>query len=166
MKKSVIPSEKSHNSRRFYKSSKQLDSQGSKVTYNIPHLKNGVQSKSLKDKSLDNTSSSNSINYSSLFSSIIIILVGVAMVRLLYFGSADGVNFRSLLDLFSNVPQVSTSVKNFVQQLQISGNWGFIDGLRTFINMNLQMSSIVIWLASSLIDVCFFISYFLMWLFI
>lgn len=105
-------------------------------------------------------------NSSSLLGSIIIILVAVAMIRILYNGTADGISFRSLLDLLSNAPQVSTVVKNFVQQLQIPGPWVILDGLRLFLNLNLQAVSIVIWLSSSLIDVCIFLSYFLMWLFL
>lgn len=123
------------------------------------------QKKQRKEKSIDRIKSVAS-NTSGLFGSIIIILVGVAMVRLLYYGSTDGITIGSLLDLFANVPQVSTSVKNFVQQLQISGPWPVLDGIRNFINLNLSAVSIVVWLASSLLDVCMFLAYFLQWLFI
>ena len=105
-------------------------------------------------------------NSSSLLGSIIIILVAVTIIRVLYYGSAYSVTFGSLLDFLQGVPQVSTNLKNFVQQLQIPGPWVLLDGIRTFLNLNLQVVSIVVWLASSLIDVCFFISYFLMWLFV
>lgn len=153
------------------KRSPNIDTSNGKVLNPSPRLKKGIDSKSnsLKDKSLlDNKSVNYSANYSysNLFSSLLIILVGVAIVRVLYFGSADTVSLGTLLDLFKGVPQVSTSVKTFVQQLQLTDPWPILDGLRYFININLQMSSIIIWLASSLIDVCFFITYFLVWLFI
>lgn len=147
-----------------------VDTSSGNVINPNPHLKSGInsKSKSLKDKSIinDTVNYTSKVSYSNLFSSIIIILVAVALIRVLYYGTSDGVTLGSLLDILRDTPQVSTSVKNFVQQLQIPGPWAILDELRNFINLNLQIVSIVVWLASSLIDVCFFISHFLMWLFI
>lgn len=124
------------------------------------------QKRQVRHEKFDKSVSYLSSNTSSLLGSIIIILVAVAMIRVLYNGSADTVSFGSLLNLLESAPQVSTGVKNFVQQLQFTEPWVILDAVRTFINLNLQAVSIVIWLSSSLIDVCIFISYFLLWLFV
>lgn len=105
-------------------------------------------------------------NSSSLFGLIIIILISVCTIRFLYYGSTDGVSLRSFLDTLNSAPQVSNYVKNFVQLLQIGGSWGVFDFLRTIFNFFLEYYSIIVWAASSLIDVVIFICYFLSWLFL
>lgn len=102
----------------------------------------------------------------SIFSLILVVLIGVTLIRVLYNGSGDIVSFGSLLDVLRDCPQVSTGVRGFVQQLQLPGPWVVLDGIRTFINFNLSAISIIAWLATSLLDVCLLISHFLMWLFV
>lgn len=107
-----------------------------------------------------------SSNTSSLFGSIIIILVAVAMIRILYNGSADTVSLRSFLDMLSTLPPVSNSVKTFVQGIDIVGPWLVLDELRVVLNSLIDVFAILTWMASSLVDVIFFIGAFLIWLFI
>ena len=123
------------------------------------------QKKQRKEKSIDRIKSVAS-NTSGLFGSIIIILVAVSLIRVLYGGIGNVPTFQSLLDLLQSAPQVSPSIKNFVQLLQIPGPWVVLDGLRLFLNNIIQIFSIGVWMCSSLVDVIFFISYFLVWIFI
>lgn len=123
------------------------------------------------DKRIRNEKIKNRVSYigsntSGLFGAIIIILVAVSLIRILYSGSSDIVTFGSLLDLLKDVPPVSTNVKNFVQQLQFTEPWVILDGLRMFLNSVVQIVSIGVWMASSLLDVIFFVIYFLLWIFI
>lgn len=123
------------------------------------------QKKQRKEKNIGRIKSAAS-NFSGLFGSIIIILVAVSLIRVLYDGIGTLPTFQSLLDLFSKVEPVSTNVKNFVQQQQIMGEWVILDGLRVLLNSIINVISIVVWMASSLIDVVQFIAYFLAWIFI
>lgn len=125
-----------------------------------------LQHKKERNQNIKSRFSSYFSNPSGLLGSIILILVGISMIRLLYNGSSDVVSFRSLFDLLSKAPPVSTSVKNFVQQLQLSGEWVILDGFRVFLNSIIQIVSIGVWMASSLIDVLFFLAYFLAWIFV
>lgn len=101
-----------------------------------------------------------------IFSIILILLIGIALIRILYSGSADTISFGSLLDILRDVPQVSANVKNFVMQIGINEPWLILDGFRVFLNGLLEFWSILIWLCSSIIDVIIFIGYFLTWVFI
>lgn len=105
-------------------------------------------------------------NPSGLFGSIILILIAASLIRVLYGGIGTLPTLQSLLDLFSNVEPVSTSVKNFVLQQQLTGQWPILDGLRVLLNNIIDVASILAWMASSLIDVIIFIGYFLTWIFI
>lgn len=101
-----------------------------------------------------------------IFSILIIILIGVSLIRILYNGSSDTVTLASFLDMLQDVPQVSDSVKNFVQQVAFTEPWDFLDSIRLFLNSTMQVVSILVWMASSLVDVIFFIGFFLTWLFV
>lgn len=102
----------------------------------------------------------------SIFSLILVILIGVTLIRFLYNGSGNIVSFGSLLDVLRDCPQVSTSIKTFTQSIRFNDAWVVLDGLRLFINSMLSVTSIIIWLFSSLIDVVLFIVYFLGWVFV
>lgn len=169
---------KYHNSIEQYTTENIINTYGSPIVkkkYNQSHSKQSEtiikdessadQKKQRKEKIIGRIKSAAS-NFSGLFGSIIIILVAVSLIRVLYDGIGTLPTFQSLLDLFSKVEPVSTNVKNFVQQQQIMGEWVILDGLRVLLNSIINVISIVVWMASSLIDVVQFIAYFLAWIFI
>lgn len=100
------------------------------------------------------------------FSIIVVLLVAVAMIRILYNGTADTISFGSLLNLLESAPQVSNDVKTFVQQFGFTEPWVVLDGFRVFLNVIMDIWSILIWMGSSLIDVIIFVGYFLAWIFL
>lgn len=101
-----------------------------------------------------------------ILSILIIILIGVSMIRILYYGSLDTVSIGSFLDILSDAPQVSTKIKTFVQSIAIPGPWLVLDEFRIVLNSFIDVFSILIWICSSIVDVIIFITYFLLWIFI
>lgn len=143
------------------KSLKQADIRANEVNKQISE-----NDKKIRNEKIKNRVSYISSNTSSLFGSIIIILIAVSLIRVLYSGMGTIPSFQSLLELLQSAPQVSTSIKNFVQQLQFFEPWPILDGLRLFLNSIVQIVSIGVWMSTSLFDVISFIIYFLIWIFV
>lgn len=142
-------------------SKKQADIRANEVSKQIAQ-----QDKQIRNEKFLKSSKYIGSRGASLFSTLLLILIGVAMIRVLYYGSVDTVSIGSFLDMLSNAPQVSTKIKVFVQSIEITGPWIILDEFRIVLNSFIDVFSILIWLCSSIVDVIVFITYFLLWIFI
>lgn len=106
-----------------------------KVHYNNPHIKPSVYKKGFKglkenrefvhyDKKYDSKS---------IFILIFLILFIYAYVQYIRTGSITTISFKSLLEYFTTVPDITSSF--YLSNFSIGGDWGLFEFLRNFLNI-------------------------------
>lgn len=82
---------------------------------------------------------------------IVIVMLGLLTIKITITENPS-INFN---DFLSNVINMSNNTIDIVQytDFKIDGDWGIIDGLRTFINSVISILNIGVWFAQSVINV-------------
>ena len=98
----------------------------------------------------------------------IIGIVGALILFIIYIRSLLGIeltiNFNDFLQFLIRLSNIQLNIP-FLQILEISGDWGIIDGLRIFINSLSAILSILLYIAEMLINVAITIGYIISTLF-
>lgn len=107
----------------------------------------------------------NSLNTGlSLFTLIVAILIGIAVIRML--SGYSGMSFTTLLESLSKAPDIQMSLSSTMKSLTIKGEWAILDGLRRFINTLTSMFSVSLWCVTGLAQCIIYFAYFIGFIFI
>lgn len=99
----------------------------------------------------------------SIFSIIIIIIIGFSLIRVINGGSP--LTFSSFLDLLQNSPVINMPFRWF-NDLTITSDWGLFNFLRDFINLNAGIVSVLACIAVGFINFFIYVFYFLRFIFV
>lgn len=99
----------------------------------------------------------------SIFKVLIAILIGVALVRVL--SGNEIISFQTLLEYLGNAPVVNMPFK-FFNDLTIVGDWGLFNFLKDFFNLTTGVVSILVFLATGLINAIIYLTYFIRFIFV
>lgn len=101
----------------------------------------------------------------SIFSFVLFILCLALFARLLN-GQQSLPTLESFLSMLGNAPIIDNDFFfGLKSALTIGGDWGFIDGLRVFINALGSLTSFALWVLLGLFNVLTFALYFIGWIF-
>lgn len=101
----------------------------------------------------------------SIFSFVLFILCLAVFARLLN-GQSQLPTLESFLSMLGNAPIISNEfLLGLKSALTIGGDWGFLDGLRVFLNALGSLTSFGIWIVLGLFNVLTFALYFIGWIF-
>ena len=94
---------------------------------------------------------------------ILAFLIIVALARTLT-GVQGMPTFGSFISMLQNMPNIELSITSF-EFLQITGDWGILDGLRVFLNSLSSILSFGIWMVLGLVQVVIFAISLVGWIF-
>lgn len=114
-----------------------------------------------------NTDFLNETKYGPRFITVILSFIVLALIAVYIVRYSDGgftvPTFSSLLEMLSNVPDISISLETIVP---ISLDWGVFNFLRDFFNVFVKLFNLVLWIADNLLICLEYIFYFLRWIFV
>lgn len=113
----------------------------------------------MKDKKGKND---NSLIIAKVLALIVMALILIFIVRL-SFDSTPTVSFTSFFQYLEGAPNVSIS---YVQYLSITGDWGFLDGLRTFLNIIMTCFNVFLWFCRQVLNTLRYLLYFVRFIFV
>lgn len=93
---------------------------------------------------------------------LILTIVLIFSIIRVSFG-ADTISFRSFLEYTSTTPSVDIS---YIEYVKIGGDWGLIDGLRTFLNYIMTIVNVALWLCKNVANLLVFVFYYVRFLFV
>ena len=105
------------------------------VHYNNPHIKPNVYlkgNKGLKEKR-EFAHYDKGYSSTSIFTLVMLILFIYAYVYYVRTGTISTISFKSLLEYFTTVPDITSSF--YLSNFSIGGDWGIFDFLRSFLNI-------------------------------
>jgi len=89
-------------------------------------------------------------------------LLFVALIRNVN-GGFTHITFSGLLEYLQNSP---TLIPNFaISDFTIISDWGFLDGLRNFLNIFTQIFGLIVWFAKNAINGLLYVFYFVRFIF-
>ena len=99
-----------------------------------------------------------------IFGSIVLILCGISLFRMLQGLSVSDISFAGFLEFISTAPPFHFSFS--INTFHIGGSWGIIDFLREFLNGLGSILGVFVYLLTSLLNFFTYIFYFITYLFV
>lgn len=101
----------------------------------------------------------NSLSYGSLFKVIFMTLFFVMFIQYAFNIGTGYMSFRGFLEMLEGVPDIDISWIAKVASLQIVGDWGLIDFIRSFLNTIMKIFATGLYISTGIAQLIVFVGY-------